>query len=174
MSERVPPTFALWLLKYWSSSYRSESLTGDLIEQYQEGRSRAWFWGQVTMAILIAQGSFIRALPWAATGRVLARLLAETAAVLALVVIVAQARRTHSLLQMMNQAFVETVIALVAVALIGFRVSIRSKRRIQTRAVIGALMLAFGVIALGVGTLTWADTTRRDMCQAAACACPSN
>jgi hypothetical protein len=174
MSERVPPAFALWLLKYWGSPYRSESLTGDLIEQYQEGRSRAWFWGQVTTAILIARGRFIRALPWAATGRVLARLLAETAAVLAVVVIVAHARRAPSPLQMMNQTFAETLIALMAVALIGFRVSIRSKRRIQTRAVIGALMLAFGVIALGVGTLTWADTTRRDMCQAAACACPSN
>jgi hypothetical protein len=174
MSKRIPPTFALWLLRYWGSPYHSESLAGDLIEQYQEGRSRAWCWGQVIAAILIARGSFIRALPWAATGSVLARLLAETAAVLAVVVIVDHARRAPSPLQMMNQTFAETLIALMAVALIGFRVSIRSKRRIQTRAVIGALMLAFGVIALGAGTLTWADTTRRDMCQAAACACPSN
>jgi hypothetical protein len=50
MSDRVPPKFALWLLEQWGSRYHSESLAGDLIEQYQEGRSRAWCWGQVTAA----------------------------------------------------------------------------------------------------------------------------
>jgi hypothetical protein len=174
MSKRAPPKFASWLLKYWGPPYHSESLAGDLIEQYQEGRSRAWYWGQVITAILIAQARFIRALPWAATVRVLAHLLAETAAVLALAVIVDQARRTHSVSEMMNKTFLDTLIALIAVALIGFRVSLRSNKRIQTRAVLSALMLAFGVIALGVGTLTWADTTRRDVCRTAVCVCPNN
>jgi hypothetical protein len=84
MSARVPPRFALWLLKRWGSHYHGESLAGDLIEQYQEGRSRAWCWGQVTVGIAIARTRFIRALPWADAGRVLSRLIGETAAVLAL------------------------------------------------------------------------------------------
>jgi hypothetical protein len=41
MIERAPPKLALWLLKVWGSPYRNEALAGDLIEQYQEGRSRA-------------------------------------------------------------------------------------------------------------------------------------
>ena len=87
MSDRVPPKFALWLLKRWGSPYHSESLAGDLIEQYQEGRSRGWCWGQVTAGIVIARVRFIRTLPWAKAGRLLSRLLAETAAVLALTVL---------------------------------------------------------------------------------------
>jgi hypothetical protein len=111
MIERVPPKVALWLLKHGGSRYHSEALAGDLIEQYQEGRSRAWCWKQVAAAILIARGQYIRALPWAAAGRVLSRLLAEIAAVLALA-------------------------------------------------------------ALGLGTLTWADTLRGDARPSPACVCP--
>jgi hypothetical protein len=87
MSHRVPPKFALWLLTQWGSSCHCESLTGDIIEQYQEGRSRAWCWGQVAVAIVIARARFIRTLPWADAGRVLSRLIAEAAAVLALAVL---------------------------------------------------------------------------------------
>jgi hypothetical protein len=87
MIERVPPKLASWVLERWGSPYHGESLAGDLIEQYQEGRSRAWYWRQVLAAI-------------------------------------------------------------------------------------NALMLAFGVIALGVGTLTWADTLRGDTSRPAACVCP--
>lgn len=174
MSDRVPPKFALWLLKQWGSRYHSESLAGDLIEQYQEGRSRAWCWGQVTAAIVIAGARFIRTLPWAEAGRVLSRLLAETAAVLALTVIVDQGRRTHSIAGMTHQIFLGTLAALIAVAWIGFRISARSGVRQRTHAATHALMLAFGVIALGAGTLTWAATTHRDACRTAACVCPSN
>jgi hypothetical protein len=51
---RRPPTFALWLLEHtWVGAYR-EALTGDLIEHYQTGRSRWWFWRQVGYALVIA------------------------------------------------------------------------------------------------------------------------
>jgi hypothetical protein len=173
MSDRVPPKFALWLLKQWGSPYHCESLAGDLIEQYQEGRSRAWCWGQVTAAIAIARTRFIRTLPWADAGRVLSRLIAETAAVLALVVIVDQARHAQSIAGMTHRLFLGTFAALVAAAWIGFRISARSGARKRAYAAIHALMLAFGVIALGAGTLTWAATTHRDACLTAACVCPS-
>jgi hypothetical protein len=115
MIERVPPRAALWLLEHWGSPYHGESLAGDLIEQYQEGRSRAWCWKQVGVAILGAGWRRIRLVPWTATGRILSCLLAETAAVLAVV------------------------------------------------------MLIFGVIALGAGTLTLADTLRGDARQDPLC-----
>ncbi len=90
MTGRAPPKFALWLLQWLGSPYHGESLTGDLIEQYQQRQSLAWCWREVIAAILHARLRFITTLP--------------------------------------------------------------------RRAAIKALLLAFGVIALGVGTLTWALT----------------
>jgi hypothetical protein len=172
MIERVPPQVALWLLKHGGSRYHSEALAGDLIEQYQEGRSRAWCWKQVAAAILVARGQYIRELPWAAAGRVLSRLLAEIAAVLALAVIVDQARRAHSPAQMLTPTFAGTVAVLIALALVASLVSLRPDKRKRTHAAFNALMLVFGVIALGLGTLTWADTLRGDARPSPACICP--
>jgi hypothetical protein len=174
MIERVPPALALWLLEHWGSPYHGESLAGDLIEQYQEGRSRGWYWKQVIAAVLIARWRFIRAMPWATAARVLYRCLAEAAAVLVLTVVVDRARRTHSLAEMMNHTFIGILVALIAVALIAFLASNRSDTRKQGHGVLHALMLAFGLIALGVGTLTWAHTTRSDACQTPACMCSGN
>ena len=171
MIEPTPPQLATWLLKKCGSPYHGDSLAGDLIEQYREGRSRRWYWKQITAAILIARVRAIRTLPWTAVRRVLSRLLAETAAVLALVVIVDQVRRTRSLAEMMNHTFGSTLIVLLAVAVIGFLVSLRPDKPRQGQAAINVMMLAFGVIALGVGTLTWADTARGDSCRTAACVC---
>jgi ABC-type transport system involved in cytochrome c biogenesis permease subunit len=169
MIERVPPKAALWLLEHWGSPYHGESLAGDLIEQYQDGRSRTWYWKQVGAAILVARWRRIRLVPWSATGRVLSYLLAETAAVLAVVVTVDRARRTHSLAAMLNVNFVGILIVLITVALIGFLVSMRPSKRKQRHAAINALLLIFGVIALGAGTLTLADTLRGDARQDPLC-----
>src|ERR1700722_5624704 len=160
MIERVPPRLALWLLKSWGSPYHRESLAGDLIEQYQEGRSRTWCWRQVAVAILAARARSVRAMPWAATCAMLSRLFAEVAAVLALTVIVDQARRAHSLGQMLTESFIGALAALITMAMVGFLVSTRAGKRKRTPAAISALMLVFGVIALGLGTITWADTLR--------------
>ena len=158
MMERAPPKFALWLLKQLGSPYHGEALAGDLIEQCQEGRSRAWCWRQVIAAILLARGRFIGALPWAAVGRVLSYLLAETATVLAIVVVVDHERHAHVLAEPINPMFIGMFLGLIAVACTGFLASARPGGRMLGRAATKALMLAFGVIALGVGTLTWALT----------------
>jgi hypothetical protein len=174
MIERVPPALASWLLEHWGSPYHGESLAGDLVEQYQEGRSRGWYWKQVIAAILIARWRFIRVMPWTTAARVLYRCLAETAAVLVLTIVVDRARRTHSLAEMMNHTVIGILVALIAVALIGFLASNRTGMRKRRHAVLNALMLTFGVIALGVGTLTWAHTTRSDACRTPACHCSNN
>jgi hypothetical protein len=161
MSERVPPKLASWLLKRCGSSFHGESLEGDLFEQYQEGRSRAWYWGQVTAAVWIAGGRLLRTLPWTGTARVLSRELAGAAAGLALLAIADRARRTHSFGEMMSPAFVCTLTVLIAVGAVGLLTWKLAARR-QRRAAISVLMLAFGVVALSAGALTWAS---------AACAC---
>src|SRR2546425_2422723 len=40
---------------------RNESLAGDLIEEYQRRRSRAWYWKQVVSAIALEAARDIRA-----------------------------------------------------------------------------------------------------------------
>ena len=109
MMQRTPPPLALWLLKHWGSAYHRESLEGDLMEQFQEGRSRTWYWQQVGAAILIAQGRILRALPWAAVTRVLFRCLAEAAAAIALLAVADRARRTHSFAELMSGSFTATL-----------------------------------------------------------------
>ncbi|MGC1520752.1 MAG: hypothetical protein WA803_04345 [Steroidobacteraceae bacterium] len=161
MSERLPPKLASWLLRHWGSAFHSESLDGDLFEQYQEGRSRAWYWGQVAAALRVGAGRFLRTLPWKGTARVLSRELAGAAAGLAVLTVADRARRTHSFAEMMSPTFLCTLTVLIAVAAVGLLTWVLATRR-QGRGAISVLMLAFGVIALSAGTLTWAS---------AACAC---
>jgi hypothetical protein len=59
-----PPPLATWLLTRLTSGEKSESLVGDVIEQYQRGRSAAWYWRQVIAAIA---GSFATQV-WRNTG----------------------------------------------------------------------------------------------------------
>jgi hypothetical protein len=171
MSERLPPKIAAWLLRKWGSHYHAESLAGDLIEQYREGRSRAWYWKQAAAAVSVAQARAIRASASAA-GRLLARLIAEAAAVLSIVVVVDQARRAHSLAGTMNMTFVAVLAGLITAAGIGYLISARPRRHGRMHALLNASVLAFGVIALGAGTLTWADT-RAERCAATTCVCPT-
>jgi hypothetical protein len=172
MSERVPPKIAAWLLRKWGSRYHAESLAGDLIEQYREGRSRAWYWRQVAVAVSVAQSHAVRASASAAC-RLLARLIAETAAVLSIVVVVDRARGAHSLAGTMNMTFVAVLAGLITAAGIGYLISTRPSKHGRMHALLNAAVLAFGVIALGAGTLTWAGTLRADRCQAAARICPT-
>ena len=54
------PAVATWLLKRLASGERHESLIGDLIEQYRQGRSASWYWRQVLMAILVSAAKALR------------------------------------------------------------------------------------------------------------------
>jgi hypothetical protein len=49
-----PPAAATWLLENLCSGQKNESLTGDLIEEFQRGRSRLWYWWQVLAAIFVS------------------------------------------------------------------------------------------------------------------------
>ena len=175
MSERLPPKLASWLLNKYGSPYHGESLAGDLIEQYQEGRSRAWYWRQVGAAILIAWGRSVRAIPWTLVSRAVLRLVAEAAAVLAVVVIVDREQRAQFLVHRASLTFIGVLVALIALAVGGYIASIRpnarNQRRAQRRAAIMAMLLVFGVIAVGVGTLTWAGGLRGDVCFFLVCVC---
>ena len=48
---RQPPRVATWLLDNFRYGPLSDSLVGDLIEQFRQGRSRYWYYRQVAVAL---------------------------------------------------------------------------------------------------------------------------
>jgi hypothetical protein len=170
MMHRHPPRVATWLLQRLGAGRHSESLEGDLIEQYAQGRSRLWYWRQVAMAIVLARARAFRARPWIAATRVFFRLLTELAVVLGVVSVIDQSRRMHELRDMLSPAFVATMALLISIALVGPLLSLTILRSKRPHAPIKHLIVLFAVAALGAGTLTWASTTRRQ-CGPDACMC---
>ena len=55
-----PPKLAIWLLKHSSLGEGNESLTGDVVERFCEGRSSAWVWKQALIAFVIGVPTWIR------------------------------------------------------------------------------------------------------------------
>jgi hypothetical protein len=45
--------FATWLLEKLIPDYRGRALCGDLLEEFHRGRPAAWYWYQVTIALVI-------------------------------------------------------------------------------------------------------------------------
>ena len=54
MRNSKPPAVATWLLEHFRSGSRNEYITGDLMEAYQRGCSRGWYWKQVLAAIIVS------------------------------------------------------------------------------------------------------------------------
>lgn len=53
MKTSQPPILATRMLQRLASGPHGDALAGDLIEQYREGRSTAWYWRQVLLAIVV-------------------------------------------------------------------------------------------------------------------------
>jgi hypothetical protein len=51
MTPTEPPLMATWLLE--QIGRKNPSLAGDLLEEYRHGRSVAWYWRQVLIAIVL-------------------------------------------------------------------------------------------------------------------------
>ena len=49
-----PPRLSTWLLERFVGGPRRESLVGDLLEQYPQRRSSAWYWRQVVTTIVVS------------------------------------------------------------------------------------------------------------------------
>jgi hypothetical protein len=151
MTVRQPPALAAWLLKRFVSGYRSESLTGDLFEEYQTGRTRGWYWREVIAALLLSA--------WRDTYRAclrhavqIALLIAPTALTVWLVLLSWRDPGLCPAPQLLrNVGITEFVIALVV--WLGF---LRGSRRMR---VVRLAVAAFATIGLSGGALTWASTS---------------
>jgi hypothetical protein len=51
MRSSKPPALATWMLEHLKPGRRNEALPGDLLEQFNQGRSVTWYWHQVLIAI---------------------------------------------------------------------------------------------------------------------------
>ena len=78
MTERTPPKLATALLTMFGPD--GPALTGDLLERYQSGESRWWYWRQVVIAIattkdrwLIVRGVFVGWMTWRVFGLIVGR-----------------------------------------------------------------------------------------------------
>ena len=60
MTTRIPPRLATWLLTHLGPTFRRESLVGDLLEEYQRGRTSGWYWRQTGAALLISASGLFR------------------------------------------------------------------------------------------------------------------
>jgi len=52
-----PPFVATWLLKHFLTSSENDHIIGDLMEAFQSGRSRIWYWKEVIAVIVIGGSS---------------------------------------------------------------------------------------------------------------------
>lgn len=66
MTDQQPPRVATWLAHRLVLGPRRESLLGDLIEQYRQGRSGHWYWRQVLIAIAVGTAHDLAAHKWLA------------------------------------------------------------------------------------------------------------
>ena len=60
MKSSQPPSLATWLLEHVVARGRNEALTGDLMEDYNQGRTAAWYWRQVFIAIMVVFSKELR------------------------------------------------------------------------------------------------------------------
>jgi hypothetical protein len=70
---RYPPRLATWILQRLGTI--DEALVGDLNEAYGDGRSRAWYWRQAGLAILLSVWRELRGHTPSALGAVVASLI---------------------------------------------------------------------------------------------------
>lgn len=63
MTERKHPRFARWLLMHGYRGIYRDCLDADLLEEYQRGRSRTWYWREVFVAIVVSKTARMRDRP---------------------------------------------------------------------------------------------------------------
>lgn len=60
MKPSKPPALATWLLEHIRFSTTDGVIAGDLMEQFNRGRSAAWYWRQVLLAIVVGCAREVR------------------------------------------------------------------------------------------------------------------
>jgi hypothetical protein len=61
MSSPGPPLLASWMLRRLTAGPHAESLEGDLLEAWRDGRGSGWYWRQVLVAVAVSLWRLARA-----------------------------------------------------------------------------------------------------------------
>jgi hypothetical protein len=168
MTNRLPPPIATWLLEHLGPAYRKDSLVGDLFEEYQQDRPRAWYWRQVIVAICIGRAmSLSRLLPRVAAS-VLLRFSTEAAGVVGAIALSQEFRHTCAAGWLPDFASIAALLAGIGLCVsLGFYIALcvgsESRRKSAPRrsTPIKRLLNVFAITALSAGTLTWAGAAPR-------------
>jgi hypothetical protein len=158
MTKRSPPALATWLVEHFASDYQRDSLLGDLIEQYNQGGSRFWYWKQVVAALVVASARMLPTLAVSAA-RILLRLAAESVAVIGLVSLPYELRGVDTPADFVRSTLIVTIVLVALIACLPLRATITRNLRKRKSPTIKRLLAAFAAITLGAATLTWAATT---------------
>ncbi|HEV2270630.1 MAG TPA: hypothetical protein VGR92_14330 [Steroidobacteraceae bacterium] len=176
MSMREPPTLAAWLLKTFVTAPRAESLLGDLLEEYQAGRTSGWYWRETLLALLIVARRQARELLARRAVHVFLVLSANSALVVWLFTLAQQFRQlcpapSILLSRSIPVATYAGVIA-AAVALMLWRSSLPRLMRVsRSPALLRLSVVALAAIGFSGGAVTWAGTA---FCSANRAVCPSS
>jgi hypothetical protein len=159
---------ATWLVEHLGPDYRNESLAGDLFEEYQWDRTRAWYWRQTFVAVCIGRAASVRKwLPQLAASALL-RFLTEAAGLLGIMALSQQFRQACASEWMLDFASLVGLLAGIGLCVsLGFYISLalgstfRSASGSRRSAPLKGLLSVFTVTALSAGTLTWAGAAPR-------------
>src|SRR5579863_7921382 len=175
MTMREPPPLAAWLLQRFVTAPRGESLLGDLLEEYQAGRTAGWYWRETLLALVIAARRQARELLARRAVHVFLLLSANSALVVWLFTLSQQFRQRcpapSILLSRSIPAATYAGVIAAAVALMLWRSSLpRLMRVTRSPALLRLSVVAFAAIGFSGGAVTWAGTA---FCSANRTVCPS-
>ena len=161
MTTREPPPFAAWLLTIFLNTRRRESLLGDLFEEYQTGRTPAWYWRETLVALLIAALCEGRSLLSRRAARVFLALSAYSALLVWFFVFSEQYRQrcpAPSVLLSGSIVLVTCTAAAIALACLLWQ-SPRLRPGSGRPRLLRVSVVAFAAIGFSGGAVTWAAGT---------------
>jgi hypothetical protein len=158
MTKRTPPRFATWIIAHIAPDYRRESLIGDLIEQYGEGRTARWYWSEVAAVVGAATTRLLRTAFSLSAIAVLLRLMAESLAVTSVLCFALESRRVNAQANLLPPLILGMLALLCLVTSALCAAPSTSATSSGKPGAVKRLFAAFTVITLSAATLTWAGT----------------
>jgi hypothetical protein len=158
MRSSKAPALATWLLEHVVPGDRSEALAGDLLEQFGQGRSVAWYWRQVLVAIFLGFWKELHVL-WVAAGFTIVWIFAASPRWL---IYIFRSRPFQALFgwsvtlkwPARGTFEIATFITLYAVPLFfSLAIYLLARRRLGLRRL--ALGLSGGLVGIGIGFICW-------------------
>lgn len=154
---KKPPRLAAWLVAHLATRYARDSLLGDLLEEYGQGRSSLWYWKQVAIATGLKVCNALRITGQRSVAR---SLLGGMAAAFWITAIIALLRQSNGASTCSSHS---SQILLACLGAVCFTTSMlwRREEGIRRRGLRRGLLLVSVTVALSTATLTWAGTTTR-------------